>query len=319
MRAVTDCEVVATGLQFPEGPVAMRDGSVLFVEIRRGTLSRWREGEGVTVVAEVGDGPNGAAIGPDGAVWLCNNGGFPWTLVPGTDFWIAIDLATGSMTPPGYRGGRLEKVDLATGAVTVVHDRIGEHRLRGPNDLVFDRTGGCWFTDLGKRRERDEDCGALYYSSTDGTLSEVVYGMHGPNGVGLSPDEDRVYVSETATGRLWAFPLSAPGTLAAGGGHNPLAGNGGSVLMRLEGNHMFDSLAVDTAGRVCAAVPTANAIAVVEPDGRSELVEIPRGTLHTNLCFAGADLRTVFLTASGSGELVRCRWPDAGKPLAFAR
>ena len=69
---------VARGLQFPEGPVALADGSVLVVEIRRGTLSRVAPDGTVTVVAETGGGPNGAAIGPDGAVYVCNNGGFAW-------------------------------------------------------------------------------------------------------------------------------------------------------------------------------------------------------------------------------------------------
>ena len=69
---------VASGLQFPEGPVAMADGSVLVVEIARGTLSRVTPDGRIHVVADLGGGPNGAAIGPDGAVYVCNNGGFRW-------------------------------------------------------------------------------------------------------------------------------------------------------------------------------------------------------------------------------------------------
>src|SRR5260221_8728160 len=66
---------VTSGLQFPEGPVAMNDGSVLVVEITRGTLTRVRPNGAKEVVAETGGGPNGAAIGPDGKVYICNNGG----------------------------------------------------------------------------------------------------------------------------------------------------------------------------------------------------------------------------------------------------
>ena len=69
---------IATGLQFPEGPVAMDDGSVLLVEIARGTLSRVTPDGRISVVAELGGGPNGAAIGPGGDVYVCNNGGFSW-------------------------------------------------------------------------------------------------------------------------------------------------------------------------------------------------------------------------------------------------
>ncbi len=67
-------ELVTEGLQFPEGPVAMADGSVIVVEIRRGCLTRVRPNGEHEVLAELGGGPNGAAIGPDGALYVCNNG-----------------------------------------------------------------------------------------------------------------------------------------------------------------------------------------------------------------------------------------------------
>ena len=66
---------ITSGLQFPEGPIAMNDGSVLVVEIKRGTLTRVTPDGTKEVVAETGGGPNGAAIGPDGMVYICNNGG----------------------------------------------------------------------------------------------------------------------------------------------------------------------------------------------------------------------------------------------------
>ena len=67
-------EQVTDGLRFPEGPVAMADGSVLCVEIRRGTLTRVTPDGRKETVAQLGGGPNGAAIGPDGACYICNNG-----------------------------------------------------------------------------------------------------------------------------------------------------------------------------------------------------------------------------------------------------
>ena len=69
---------IASGLRFPEGPIAMADGSVVLVEIARGTLSRVTPAGKVEVIAELGGGPNGAALGPDGKVYVCNNGGFNW-------------------------------------------------------------------------------------------------------------------------------------------------------------------------------------------------------------------------------------------------
>jgi sugar lactone lactonase YvrE len=88
---------VAAGLQFPEGPIAMADGSVVLVEIRRGTLTRVTPDGRRETVAELGGGPNGAAIGPDGAVYVCNNGG-AWEWEPG-------DTHLPAGPSPVYRGG----------------------------------------------------------------------------------------------------------------------------------------------------------------------------------------------------------------------
>jgi sugar lactone lactonase YvrE len=152
---------IARGLQFPEGPVAMDDGSVLLVEIARGTLSRVRPDGQVQVVADLGGGPNGAAIGPDGAVYVCNNGGFRWTTE-----------SDGCHRPIGqaedYSGGRIERVDLATGRFERLFDSVEGLALRGPNDIVFDAAGGFYFTDLGKVRANDMDRGGVFYASTDG-------------------------------------------------------------------------------------------------------------------------------------------------------
>jgi gluconolactonase len=75
---------IASGLRFPEGPIAMDDGSVVLVEIERGTLSRVNPGGSIEVIAELGGGPNGAAMGPDGAISVCNNAASAgWTTTAG--------------------------------------------------------------------------------------------------------------------------------------------------------------------------------------------------------------------------------------------
>src|SRR5689334_8415821 len=126
-------EVLAEGLQFPEGPIAMADGSVLLVEIARGTLTRvWNRR--TEVVAQLGGGPNGAALGPDGAVYICNNGGSEWRRVNG--------LLFPGRAPADYTTGRIERVDLATGKFERLYDAFEGVRLGGPNDLVFDAQGG---------------------------------------------------------------------------------------------------------------------------------------------------------------------------------
>ena len=70
-----DLTEVASGLGFPEGPVAMADGSVLFVDIKDQLLRRLMPDGALVDVAKLPGGPNGTAIGPDGAAYVCNNGG----------------------------------------------------------------------------------------------------------------------------------------------------------------------------------------------------------------------------------------------------
>ena len=296
---------LASGLLFPEGPVALADGSVLVVEIKRGTLTRVSPDGRTSVVAKTGGGPNGAALGPDGKVYVCNNGGFEWHevgpfLLPGNQ-------------PADYVGGSIQRVDLATGAVETLYRECGRNPLRGPNDLVFDTAGGFWFTDHGKTRPRDRARGGLYYARPDGSaLREVVYPLDAPNGVGLSPDGRRVYVAETHTGRVFYWDLSGPGEIA------PHASpNGGHLLAGLPGLQLLDSLAVDADGNVCVATLVNGGITILSPDGsKQEHVPMP-DPLTTNICFGGKDLRTAYITLSATGKLVATPWPTRGLALAF--
>lgn len=302
---------IAQGLQFPEGPVALSDGSVLLVEIARGTLSRVTMDGRVTVVADLGGGPNGAAIGPDGAVYVCNNGGFRWHTE-----------ADGTVRPVGqaadYSGGRIERVNLATGRHERVYESVEGLGLRGPNDIVFDAHGGFYFTDLGKSREADMDMGAVYYGRTDGSAATVVARpLMTPNGVGLSPDGRTLYYAETAGARLWAYDVTGPGQVRKDGWPSP---NGGRMVTASPGGHLqrFDSLAVDAFGNVCVATLMHGGISVVAPDG-SQVSHVPLpDRFTTNLCFGGPGLRTAFVTLSGSGRLVAIDdWPVPGLELSY--
>jgi gluconolactonase len=298
---------IATGLRFPEGPIAMPDGTIVLVEIERGTLTRVTPDGTIEVIAQLGGGPNGAAVGPDGAVYVCNNGGLRW------------HEDRNGLRPAGqaddYGGGRIERVDLATGAVRVLYTHTEKGPLKGPNDIVFDRAGGLWFTDLGKTRERDLDRGGVYYASADGSqIREVIYPMLTPNGIGLSPDESRLYVAETHTGRLWTFELDAPGVVRRRKFPSP---NGGELVAGLPGYQLFDSLAVDAEGNICVATLFNGGITVISPDG-AKIEHVPMPDLYTtNICFGGPELRTAFVTLSLSGSLVALEWPRSGLALNF--
>ena len=162
-------------------------------------------GKRKAIVADLGGGPNGAAIGPDGYCYVANNGGF--SFAPRADGrWVT----TG--TPDDYVTGRIERVNIETGKFEVLYDKVGDRNIRGPNDLVFDAHGGFYFTDPGKTRHRDWDRGSVCYAKADGSLiREIIQPIHKPNGIGLSPDGKTLYVAETESARLWAWDLKGPG------------------------------------------------------------------------------------------------------------
>ncbi|RAR54545.1 gluconolactonase [Paraburkholderia unamae] len=301
-----EVRIIASGLRFPEGPVALQDGSVLVVEIERGTLTRVLPTGETHVVANLGGGPNGAAIGPDGRCYVCNSGGF---------MFHEIDGATlPGLTPADYTGGWIEAVDLETGVREVLYRNCGNNSLRGPNDIVFDEHGGFWFTDTGKVTARQRDRGAVYYARTDGSMiRQVIFPLDGPNGIGLSPDNRTLYVSETWTGRVWSYEVTGPGEIRKTVGGVPW--ERGSLLVGLGGYSVLDSMAIDIEGNVCVADIPYGGITVISPSG--EVIErhpLP-DRFATNICFGGPGLRTAYITLSSTGKLASVNWPRAGLPL----
>lgn len=301
---------ICRGLKFPEGPVAMPDGSVILVEIERKTLTRVSVDGEVSVIADCGGGPNGAALGPDGKMYICNNGGFEWS-------------QSGPFKRPGeelakdYVGGSIQSVDLATGSVEMIYTECDGESLKGPNDIVFDRQGGFYFTDLGKRRGRQIDRGSLFYAKIDGSsITELIHPFDTPNGVGLSADEKKLYVAETNAARLWAFDIESPGVIKKDG---PSLFWPGHLLHKFNGYERLDSLAVDSEGNVVVATLGTGCVTAISPTGQIRArVAVPEFDLMvTNVCFGGPDLRTAYVTASGLGRLYAIDWHCPGLPLNF--
>lgn len=321
---MSEFRVVADGLEYPEGPVYQSDGSILLVEIHKGTLTRIMPDGTKQMVANLGGGPNGAAIGPDGAVYVCNDGGLAWTQIPGTPNTLPVLVPTGQ--PPNYTGGSIQRV--SGGAFTTLYAQCNGAQLRSPDDLVFDATGNFWFTDWGKQRPADRDITAVYYAYSDGTkITQAIPQRSAPNGIALSPDDSRLYVAETYARWILYWELSSPGVIKPN--RNTLDG---SYLLTAEipGQGTLDSMAVDEEGNVYAATmlpqgpnpAVPGGITVISPQGKildfiELMVEGKPEPLPSNLCFGGPGRRTAFITLAGTGRLAACEMKFPGKALHF--
>lgn len=300
-----DIEIITEGLQFPEGPIAMSDGSVILTELKAQRLTRVRPDGSKETLVETGGGPNGAAIGPDGAIYITNNGGsFEWLEQDG--------MTIPGPTPPSHKGGYIQRFDLKTGELKTIYAECDGRPMNGPNDLVFDRQGGFWFSDHGCGTPDGRKHGAIYYARIDGShISRQRDHLISPNGIGLSPDEKTVYFADTQLGRLWALDIESPGVLEAQQGFGP-----GRVVCNLPGYQLLDSLAVEAGGKVCVATIINGGITAFDPDGSTEHYPFP-DLIVTNICFGGADMRDAWVTCSATGKLMKARWPRPGLKLNF--
>jgi gluconolactonase len=310
---VAELRDLASGLEFPEGPVVLPDGSIAVCEIKGKRITRIDQDGTKETIAEPGGGPNGAQLGPDGKLYVCNNGA-------AYDFVDMGGLTITHQPPSSHEGGRIERIDVESGEVDVLYEEANGNRLIAPNDLVFDEHGGMWFTDHGIRHERHQDRTFICYAKADGSeIREVVGPVDGPNGIGLSPDGKRLYVAETYTTAIWSWDLAGPGEV---GEPFPLVPHGGKPVARVGGFCALDSLAVDGEGNVCVGTLLKGGITVVKPGddpaSGEEIDFVEAGDVWpTNIAFGGDDLRTAYITGSTSGRLIVAdEWPRPGLKLA---
>ncbi len=247
-----DGEIIASGLEFPEGPVWV-DGTLYFTEIVGGAVSRWTADGGVERVAETGGGPNGAAVSGDGVLYVTQNGG---------------------MTPDARITAGIQRVTL-DGDVTMVATEVGGLTLDGPNDLAFGPDGRLWFTDpRGAPDPADNDrpgrLFALDPSTGDGELVAEV-GPAFPNGIAFLADDTLVW-TESFTRRVMRLVDGRP-----------------EVIIELPERHAPDGLCVGADGTLYVATTYAHCVSVV---AGGEIVDryVCGDGMATNCCFGGTDL-----------------------------
>jgi len=292
--------VIATGLEFPEGPVCDRDGTVYVVEIRGGRVRKIAPDGTLSVFARPGGGPNGAARGTDGTLYVTNNGGFAWR----------DDLPIGPA--PDYETGRIERID-AQGNVQRLYTACDGARLSAPNDLVFDAEGNFYFTDPVHRDPQVREPlnaptkrqGSVYYATPDGKhIRRVATNLQHPNGIGLTPDGKTLLVAETFAASLCAFPILAPGEL---GERRPFGS--------LPKGYYPDGFCLDEEGYVLVGGVLGGGIVVFDPNGTQVELVPCTDRVVTNVAFGGPSYTTLYITESGLGRVVTREWPRRGLAL----
>ena len=264
----------------------------------------------------ISGGPNGAAFGPDAALYICNDGGFTWLPLPPPPAKSQLRIATTQAAD--YTGGKLQRVDLGSGAVSdlITASTSPTIALRGPDDLVLDGEGGCWITDWGKIRARDRDVTSVFYLAPDGrTLRQSIPSLNLPNGIALSPHGACLYVALSFERRILNYEVAAGGSIKP----NPRTLDGSYLITGdFIVSSVLDSMAVDERGNLYVATmlpqgadPSTNGgITVVSPEGEIlDYVEIKLPDdmpvpLPSNICFGGADMQTAYITCGGTGYLI---------------
>ncbi|MBU9268451.1 SMP-30/gluconolactonase/LRE family protein [Burkholderia gladioli] len=199
-----------------------------------------------------------------------------------------------------YRNG-LMLLDIERGVVRPFLERRNSERFRGVNDLSFDSRGNLYFTDQGQSGLHDPT-GRVYRLSPDGKLDMLLGNCPSPNGLVLSPDEKVLFVGMTRGNSVWRVPLQADGSVSKVGQFFTSYGPSGP-----------DGLTVDNDGRILVANPGLGYVWVLNHRGEPvEVLTNSAGTSLTNLCFGGDDMKTLYMTESVSGTVLKTRMKTAG-------
>lgn len=285
--------VLTDGLQFPEGPVWGPDGTLCVTEITGGRITAIAPDGSKRTFAETGGAPNGAALGPDGYLYVTNNGG----------------------KNPGY----IQRIDTH-GKVEKLYEHCDGQPFQGPNDLVMDTHGGFYFTDPGPLSREGTKFGHLYYARRDGSsVKRMQYLFLLPNGIALTPDDATLIVLESLTSRVWAIPIESPGVLAqvdAGArSGSPRFWPVSALLATVPQPAAPDGMCVDQAGNLLICAHNSGMVSVYAPDGTPLAQIAVEDHRLTNCCFGGGDFQTLYITESGLGRVVTVRWERPGLRL----
>lgn len=261
---------------FLEGPSFDREGNLYVVETAHGRIFRIAPDGQFTVAAEYDGAPNGLKIHKDGTIYIADH---KWGVM---------------------------KMDPRSGKVEPHCVRNGFDSFIGVNDLFFASNGDLYFTDQGAS-DLKEPVGRVFRLKADGKLELLLSGVASPNGLVMTPDEKALLLAVTRANCIWRLPLGADGSVGKVGLFIQLSGSAGGGP---------DGLAIDMDGNLAIAHAYMKSVWLFNPFGEPILrVRSCAGVATTNIAYGGDDGKTLYITESQTGSILRCPMPVAGKPM----
>jgi len=292
-----EIELLASGFEWSEGPLWVQDGSrgyLLFSDIPRNSVMKWKEGEGISLfmkpsgytgVADYGrePGSNGLTLDLQGRIIFCEHG-----------------------------DRRISRLEKGGGKRTLVDSYDGK-RFNSPNDAAVKSNGDIYFTDppyglpqqhRDPRRELDF-CG-VFRLSTSGQVRLLTKEMTRPNGIAFSPDEAILYVaqSDSSSAIIKAFGVKSDGTLAG----DKILYDFTELMGKLPGSP--DGLKVDRQGDLFATGP--GGVYIITAGGKL-LARIHTGKRTSN-CAWGGDGSVLYMTVDDYLCRVKTKTKGAAQP-----
>ncbi|SHN16488.1 SMP-30/gluconolactonase/LRE family protein [Roseibium suaedae] len=256
---------------FLEGPSFDRSGNLWFVDIPFGRIFRADPSGSVRQIAEYEGQPNGLKIHRDGRIFIA-------------------DFQNGIM-----------QLDPETGQVSHALRDCDTEGFKGCNDLHFGRDGALYFTDQGQTGLQDPTGRVYRWQPETGSLTCLIDKVPSPNGLVLDINEHVLYLAVTRANAVWRLPLSPSGRV-----------NKAGLFIQFSGGRAGpDGLALTSQNGVVVCQTGMGLVWVHDELGRPiAVVRSLRGLGTTNCAFGGPEGRTLFITESDSGCILKVEFPE---------
>ncbi|MFC2084236.1 SMP-30/gluconolactonase/LRE family protein [Bacteroidota bacterium] len=270
-----DWELVSSNHQFPEGPAWDYDNTLYLSNCYGGWITRITNGEIDTLVSDTDSlvqNTNGLTVGKDGNIYACDYGlGLILKITPEGEV---------SKFIPGYK----------------------KEPFNRPNDLVFDKNGNLYFTDPKSYDENKIDGRLFFYNSSEDQIYQLADSLGFPNGIAISPYDNKLYVCESLRERILRFSIKNEKVTDK------------EIFIVLPGGDP-DGIAFDVKGNLYAAHFGSGIVYVISPQGEIiQQIKTP-GQKPSNIEFGGPYLKTLYLTEDETNAVYKMEFEIPGNPL----